>query len=102
MKLNLLLREVDNVSNQRKEMGVNEARDYVQSKTADAAKKAALAGTLFAVGQIPGVEKVKDLFAPTLSKIKEKIPKGLNVKIDPFKEKAFIGLTIPFGGKKRN
>jgi len=90
------------VSNQRKEMNINEARDYVQSKTADAAKKAALAGTLFAVEKIPGVEKVKDLFAPTLSKIKEKIPKGLNVKIDPFEEKAFIGLTIPFGGKKRN
>ena len=83
-------------------MGVNEARDYVQSKTADAAKKAALAGTLFAIEKIPGVEKVKDLFAPTLSKIKEKIPKGLNVKIDPFKEKAFIGFKIPFGGKKRN
>tara|TARA_R100000656_G_scaffold24320_1_gene21478 strand:- start:10 stop:282 length:273 start_codon:yes stop_codon:yes gene_type:complete len=90
------------VSNQRKEMNVNEARDYVQSKTADAAKKAALAGTLFAVEKIPGSEKVKDLFAPTITKIKEKIPKGLNVNIDPFEKKAFIGLTIPFGGKKRN
>ena len=58
-------------------MGVNEARDYVQSKTADAAKKAALAGTLFAVEKIPGVEKVKDLFAPTLSKIKKRFLKGL-------------------------
>ena len=102
MKLNLLLREVDNVSNQRKEMGVNEARDYVQSKTADAAKKAALAGTLFAVEKIPGVEKVKDLFAPTLTKLKKKIPEGLNLKIDPLEEKAFIGLTIPLGGKKKN
>ena len=83
-------------------MGVNEARDYVQSKTADAAKKAALAGTLFAVGKIPGVEKVKDLFAPTLSKIKEKIPEGLNLKIDPLEKKSFIGLTIPLGGKKKN
>ena len=90
------------MSNQRKDMNVNEAREYVQSKTADAAKKAVLAGTLFAADKIPGVEKVKDLFAPTLSKIKEKIPKGLNVKIDPLEEKAFIGLTIPFGGKKRN
>ena len=34
-------------------------------------------------------------------KIKEKIPEGLNIKIDPFKKKAFIGLTIPFGSKKR-
>ena len=83
-------------------MGVNEARDYVQSKTADAAKKAALAGTLFLAEKIPGVEKVKDLFAPKLEKIKEKLPKGLNVKIAPLEEKAFIGLTIPFGGKKRN
>ena len=82
-------------------MGINEARDYVQSKTADATKKAVLAGTLFAVEKIPGVEKVKDLFTPTLSKIKEKIPKGLNIKIDPQENKAFIGLTIPFG-KKRN
>ena len=89
------------MSNQRKDMGVNEARDYVQSKTADAAKKVALAGALFAVEKIPGVEKVKDFFAPTLSKIKEKIPEGLNVKIDPLEEKAFIGLTIPLGGKKR-
>ena len=82
-------------------MNVNEARDYVQSKTADAAKKAALAGTLFLAEKIPGVEKVKDLFAPTLSKIKEKIPKGLNVKIDPEEEKAFIGFKIPLGGKKK-
>ena len=90
------------MSTQRKEMGVNAARDYVQSKTADAAKKAALAGTLFAIEQMPGVEKAKDFFAPKLKKIKEKLPKGLNVKIDPLEEKAFIGLTIPFGGKKRN
>ncbi len=89
------------MSNQRKEMNVNEARDYVQSKTADAAKKAALAGTLFAVDKIPGSEKVKDLFAPTITKIKEKIPKGLNININPQEEKAFIGLTIPLGGKKR-
>ena len=83
-------------------MGVNEAREYVQSKTADAAKKAALAGTLFLAEKIPGAEKVKNLFAPKLAKIKENIPKGLNVKIEPFEEKAFIGLTIPFGNKKRN
>ena len=89
------------MSNQRKEMDVNEARDYVQSKTADAAKKAALAGTLFLAEKIPGSEKVKDLFAPTLTKIKEKIPKGLNININPQEEKAFIGLTIPLGGKKR-
>jgi hypothetical protein len=83
-------------------MGINEARDYVQSKTADAAKKAALAGTLFAIEKIPGVKKITDLFAPTLSKIKEKIPKGFNIEIDPLKEKAFIGFKIPLGGKKRN
>ena len=82
-------------------MDVNEARDYVQSKTADVAKKAALAGTLFAVEQIPGVEKAKDFFAPTITKIKEKIPEGFNVNINPQEEKAFIGLTIPLGGKKR-
>ena len=90
------------VSNQRKDMGVNEARDYVQSKTADAATKAALAGTLFIAEKIPGSEKVKDFFAPKLSKIKEKIPKALDIQIDPFEEKAFIGLTIPLGGKKRH
>ena len=90
------------MSNQRKEMNVNEARDYVQSKTADAAKKAILAGTLFAVEQIPGVEKVKDLFAPALGKIKKKIPKGLTIKINPQEKKVFLGLTIPLGGKKRN
>ena len=82
-------------------MGVNEAREYVQSKTADAAKKAALAGALFAIEKIPGVEKVKDLFAPTLSKIKEKTPKGFKIEIDPLEEKAFIGFKIPLGGKKR-
>ena len=89
------------MSNQRKEMDVNEARDYVQSKTADAAKKAVLAGTKFAAQQLQGAEKVKDFFAPKLSKIKEKIPKALDIQIDPFEEKAFIGLTIPLGGKKR-
>ena len=82
-------------------MNVNEARDYVQSKTADAAKKAVLAGTLFAVDKIPGSEKLKDFFAPKLSKIKEKLPEGLNINVDPLREKAFIGLTIPLGGKKR-
>ena len=82
-------------------MGVDEARDYVQSKTADAAKKIALAGTLFAIEKIPGSEKVKDLFAPTIKNIKEKIPEGFNIDIDPLEEKAFIGLTIPLGGKKR-
>ena len=82
-------------------MGVNEARDYVQSKTADVAKKAALAGTLFAIEKIPGSEKVKDFFAPKLSKIKEKIPKGFKVEIDPEEEKAFIGFKIPLGGKKK-
>ena len=101
MKLNPLLQEVDNMSNQRKDMNVNEARDYVQSKTADAAKKAVLAGTLFAIEKIPGSEKVKDLFAPTITKIKEKIPEGLNININPQEEKAFIGITIPLGGKKR-
>ena len=50
------------MSNQRKDMGVNEARDYVQSKTADAAKKAALAGTLFLVEKIPGSRKGKRFF----------------------------------------
>ena len=82
-------------------MGVNEARDYVQSKTADVAKKVALAGTLFAVDKIPGSEKVKDFFATKLSKIKEKIPKALDIQIVPLEKKAFIGLTIPLGGKKR-
>ena len=89
------------MSNQRKEMNINEARDYVQSKTADAAKKVALAGALFAVEKIPGSEKVKDFFAPKLKKIKEKIPEGFNININPQEEKAFIGLTIPLGGKKR-
>ena len=82
-------------------MNINEARDYVQSKTADAAKKAALAGTLFLAEKIPGSEKVKDFFAPKLSKIKEKIPKGFKIEIDPEEEKAFIGFKIPLGGKKK-
>jgi hypothetical protein len=90
------------MSNQRKEMNINEARDYVQSKTADAAKKAALAGTLFAIEKIPGSGKVKDFFAPKIKKIKEKIPKGFKIEIDPSEEKAFIGFKIPLGGKKRN
>ena len=90
------------MSNQRKDMNVNEAREYVQSKTADAAKKAVLAGTLFAVEKIPGVKKAKDFFAPKLTKIKEKIPEGFNININPQEKKAFIGFKIPFGGKKRN
>ena len=41
------------MSNQRKDMDIDEARDYVKSKTADAAKKAVLAGTIFAAQQLP-------------------------------------------------
>ena len=92
------------MSNQRKEMNIDEARDYVKSKTADAAKKAALAGTIFAVQQLPGAEKVTDFFVPKIDKLKTKIPKGLEhvkIDIDPFEKKGFIGITIPLGGKKK-
>ncbi len=92
------------MSNQRKDMDIDEARDYVKSKTADAAKKAVLAGTIFAAQQLPGAEKVADFFVPKIDKLKTKIPKGLeNVKIniDPVEKKGFIGITIPLGGKKR-
>ena len=80
-------------------MDVNEARDYVKSKTADAAKKALLAGTLFVAEKIPGSKKVKKFFIPKIKKIKDTVPKGLEIDIDPFKKKAFIGFKIPFGGK---
>jgi len=89
------------LSNQRKEMDVDEARDYVQSKTADAAKKAILAGTVFVAEKMPGSEKVKKFLIPKIEKIKKKIPKGLEIDIDPFEKKAFIGFKIPFGGKKK-
>ena len=89
------------MSNQRKEMDVDEARDYLKSKTADAAKKVAIAGTIFAAQQLPGAEKVTNFFVPKIDKLKTKIPKGLEIKIDPFEKKGFIGLTIPLGGKKR-
>ena len=47
------------MSNQRKlEGGVNEARDLVQSKTKDMAKKVALGATIKAAEKIPGSEKV--------------------------------------------
>ena len=89
------------MSNQRKDMDIDEARDYVKSKTADAAKKVALAGTIFAIKKLPGAEKVTCFFTPKIDKLKTKIPEGLEIKIDPFEKKGFIGFKIPLGGNKK-
>ena len=86
------------MSNQRKlEGGVNEARDLVQSKTKDMAKKVALGATIKAAEKIPGSEKVKDFFKPKYKEITdkwEKIPGDLSVNIDPEKKGISVGWKI--------
>ena len=42
------------MSNQRKDMGVNEARDFVQSKSQDFIKKLAAGALGYGVSKIPG------------------------------------------------
>ena len=86
------------MSNQRKlEGGVNEARDLVQSKTKDMAKKVALGATIKAAEKIPGSEKVKDFFKPKYKEITDKIdkfPGDISVNIDPEKQKVSVGWKI--------
>jgi|TARA_R110002020_G_scaffold207132_4_gene412512 hypothetical protein len=85
------------LSNQRKlEGGIEEARDLVQSKAKDFAKKAAIGSVLYAADQLPGSEKVKDFFKPKYKEITEKIPKGLSVDIDPVEQKVTVGFKIKF------
>ena len=57
-------------------MGVNEARDFVQSKSQDYAKKLALGAFAVGISKIPGATEGYQL-------IKEKVPKGFSASYDP-------------------
>jgi hypothetical protein len=86
------------LSNQRKMSGgVEEARDLVQEKTKDMAKKIAIGATIKAAEKIPGSGKVKDFFEPKYKEITdkwEKIPGDLSVNIDPEKKGISVGWKI--------
>ena len=77
------------MSNQRKDMGVNEARDYVQSKSQDYIKKLAAGALGYGVSKIPGATEGYQL-------IKEKVPKGFSASYDPNTGTASIGYKIKF------
>ncbi len=77
------------MSNQRKDMGVEEARDFVQSKSKDFAKKLALGAFAIGINKIPGATE-------GYQKIKEKIPKGFSASYDPSSGKISAGFKIKF------
>ena len=77
------------MSNQRKDMGVNEARDFVQSKSKDFAKKIATGAFALGVSKIPGATEGYQL-------IKEKVPKGFSASYDPSSGKISAGFKIKF------
>ena len=77
------------MSNQRKDMGVNAARDFVQSKSKDFAKKIATGAFALGVSKIPGATE-------GYKKIKEKVPKGFSASYDPSSGKATVGFKINF------
>ncbi|HCT51584.1 MAG TPA: hypothetical protein DF712_03910 [Balneola sp.] len=86
------------MSKQRQlEGGVEEARDLVQKKTKDLAKKAALGAVLYSADKVPGSGKVKDFFKPKYTKIADKIdkiPGDISVNIDPEEKQVSVGWKI--------
>ena len=88
------------MSKQRQlEGGVEEARDLVQKKTKDLAKKAALGAVLYSADKVPGSGKVKDFFKPKYKEITDKIdkiPGDISVNIDPERQKVSVGWKIKF------
>jgi len=77
------------LSNQRKDMGVNEAKDFVQSKSQDYIKKLAAGALGYGISKIPGATE-------GYQKIKEKVPKGFSASYDPDSGKATVGFKINF------
>jgi glutathione synthase/RimK-type ligase-like ATP-grasp enzyme len=77
------------MSNQRKDMNVNEARDFVKSKSQDFIKKLAAGALGYGVSKIPGANE-------GYKKIKEKIPKGFSASYDPSSGKFSAGFKIKF------
>ena len=77
------------MSNQRKDMNIEEARDFVQSKSQDYAKKLALGAFAVGVSKIPGATEGYQL-------IKEKVPKGFSASYDPSSGKISAGFKIKF------
>jgi hypothetical protein len=70
-------------------MGVNEAKDFVQSKSQDYIKKLAAGALGYGISKIPGATE-------GYQKIKEKVPKGFSASYDPDSGKATVGFKINF------
>ncbi len=77
------------MSNQRKDMNVNEAKDFIQSKSQDYIKKLAAGAFALGVSKIPGATEGYQL-------IKEKVPKGFSASYDPSSGKISAGFKIKF------
>ena len=70
-------------------MNVNEAKDFVQSKSQDYIKKLAAGALGYGISKIPGATE-------GYQKIKEKVPKGFSASYDPDSGKATVGFKIKF------
>tara|TARA_R100001530_G_scaffold120602_3_gene87905 strand:+ start:428 stop:640 length:213 start_codon:yes stop_codon:yes gene_type:complete len=70
-------------------MNVNEAKDFVQSKSQDYIKKLAAGALGYGISKIPGATE-------GYQKIKEKVPKGFSASYDPDSGKATVGFKINF------
>ncbi len=70
-------------------MNVNEAKDFVQSKSQDYIKKLAAGALGYGISKIPGATE-------GYQKIKEKVPKGFSASYDPNTGTASIGYKIKF------
>ena len=70
-------------------MGVNEAKEFIQSKSQDYIKKLAAGALGYGVSKIPGATE-------GYQKIKEKVPKGFSASYDPDSGKATVGFKINF------
>ncbi len=70
-------------------MGVNEAKEFIQSKSQDYIKKLAAGALGYGVSKIPGATE-------GYKKIKEKVPKGFSASYDPDSGKATVGFKINF------
>ena len=80
------------MSNQRKDMNLDEAKAFVQEKAEREAKKAILAAGVWGLSKLPGAGKVESGF----QKISNKIPDGWSVSIDPDEKKFSIGFKMNF------
>ncbi len=80
------------MSNQRKDMNLDEAKAFVQERAEREAKKAIIAAGVWGLSKLPGAGKVESGF----QKISNKIPDGFTVSVDPDEKKFSIGFKMNF------